>query len=438
MPPESDILADTGLAQLQLENQRLRRAVEELSILNDLATAIGGTNDPTQIMQIIVKRSLKTVHAEQGVITLIDEERNRDPLSTFVRSMSSSSEHQAIHPDESILGWIMTYQRPLVVNDPPNDPRFQGTRWDESVRSIICVPMVARSKLVGTLTIYNKKDEEGFTEADQRLVSILAAQSAQVLENARLHEEESALQQIQEELRLANQIQSKLLPQSMPHLSGYDLAGTSSPARSVGGDFFDFVPMETNQLCFWVGDVAGKGLPAALTMATIQATLRGDTAATHDVARILDRANRYLCSNTTRSTFVTLFLGILDAKKHEVSFGNAGHNRPLLFSSGEEPETLDYGDLVLGFAEQVEYSVQKVELRPGDVLVVYSDGINEAMNRSREQFGEQRLIETLSSIRTRSASEMVASVVEQVQNHAGTAPQGDDLTIVVIKRLTGH
>ncbi|MBT8400087.1 MAG: GAF domain-containing protein, partial [Rhodothermia bacterium] len=197
-------MTGNSLAQLQLENQRLRRAVEELSILNDLATAIGGTNDPTEIMQIIVKRSLKTVHAEQGVITLIDEERNRDPLSTFVRSMSSSSEHHAIHPDESVLGWIMTYQRPLVVNDPANDPRFQGTRWDETVRSIICVPMVARSRLVGTLTIYNKKDEGGFTEADQRLVSILAAQSAQVLENARLHEEESAMHQFQEELRLAN------------------------------------------------------------------------------------------------------------------------------------------------------------------------------------------------------------------------------------------
>ncbi len=437
MPPESEILTGSSLAQLQLENQRLRRAVEELSILNDLATAIGGTNDPTEIMQIIVKRSLKTVHAEQGVITLIDEEHNRDPLSTFVRSMSSSSEHRAIHPDESILGWIMTYHRPLVVNDPAKDPRFQGTRWDETVRSIICVPMVARSKLVGTLTIYNKKDEGGFTEADQRLVSILAAQSAQVLENARLHEEESALQQIQEELRLANQIQSKLLPQDMPLLPGYDLAGTSSPARSVGGDFFDFVPMDENELCFWVGDVAGKGLPAALTMATIQATLRGDTAATHDVARILSRANKYLCSNTTRSTFVTLFLGILDATKHEVSFGNAGHNRPLLIRNGEAV-TLDYGDLVLGFAEDVEFSVQKIELQPEDVLVVYSDGINEAMNMRREQFGEHRLIETLSAIRATSASNMVNAVVEQVQNHAGNAPQADDLTIAVIKRLAGN
>ncbi|MBT8400393.1 MAG: PP2C family protein-serine/threonine phosphatase, partial [Rhodothermia bacterium] len=222
---------------------------------------------------------------------------------------------------------------------------------------------------------------------------------------------------------------------SMPLLSGYDLAGTSSPARSVGGDFFDFVPIDGNHLCFWVGDVAGKGLPAALTMATIQATLRGDTAATHDVSRILHRANRYLCSNTTRSTFVTLFLGILDAATHEVSFGNAGHNRPLLLSSGEEPETLEYGDLVLGFAEDIEYSVKKVQLRPGDVLVVYSDGINEAMNVSREQFGEHRLIEILSAIRTESASNMVNAVVEQVQKHAGSAPQADDLTIAVIKRL---
>ncbi|MDX1429490.1 MAG: SpoIIE family protein phosphatase, partial [Rhodothermales bacterium] len=359
MTTETEILAGSRLAQLQLENQRLRRAVEELSILNDLATAIGGTNDATEIMEIIVKRSLKTVHAEQGVITLINEEHNRDPLSTFVRSMSSSSEHHAIHPDESILGWIMTYQRPLVVNDPANDPRFQGTRFDETVRSIICVPMVARSRLVGTLTIYNKKDAGGFTEADQRLVSILAAQSAQVLENARLHEEESALQQIQEELKLASQIQSKLLPQTMPQLAGYDVAGASSPARSVGGDFFDFVPAGKKQLCFWVGDVAGKGLPAALTMATIQAILRGDTAVTDEVSRILRRANRYLCDNTTRSTFVTLFLGILDAGKHELRFGNAGHNRPILLRNGDSAETLSHGDLVLGFSEDVDYSVHR-------------------------------------------------------------------------------
>ncbi len=434
-PEQTDILDGPHLAQLQMENQRLRRAVEELSILNDLATAIGGTNDPTEIMQIIVKRSLRTVHAEQGVITLIDQHRNHDLLSTFVRSMSSSSEHRAIHPDESVLGWIMTYQRPLVVNDPANDPRFQGTRWDHTVRSIICVPMVARSKLVGTLTIYNKKDDSGFTEADQRLVSILAAQSAQVLENARLHEEEREFHQIQEELRLANQIQSKLLPEQMPRVEGYDLAGMSKPAHSVGGDFFDFVPIGEKQLCFWVGDVAGKGLPAALTMATIQATLRGNTASSQDVSRVLDRTNRYLCGNTTRSTFVTLFLGVLDAGKHVVHYGNAGHNRPLLLKNGQDPQTLSHGDLVLGFSEEIVFEEISVQLDPGDVLVVYSDGINESMSSERVQYGEERLVETISSRRSESAKVMIRAVVDSVQEHAGRAPQADDLTIAIIKRL---
>ena len=433
-PPQSELASGTSLLQLQLENQRLRRAVEELSILNDLATAIGGTNDPTQIMEIIVKRSLRTVHAEQGVITLIDEEKELDPLSTFVRTMSSSSEHHVIHPNESILGWIMTYQKPLVVNDPANDPRFRGTRWDESVRSIMCVPMVARSKLVGTLTIYNKKDASGFTEEDQRLVAILAAQSAQVLENARLHEEERELQQFQEELRLANQIQSKLLPQQMPELAGYDAAGTSSAAHSVGGDFFDFVPIDDGRLCFWVGDVAGKGLPAALTMATVQATLRGNTASTHDVSDVLSRANRFLCANTTRNVFVTLFFGILDPKTDVLRYGNAGHNRPLLLKDGRTPETLSHGDLVLGCSEDVVYEERSVRLTAGDMLVVYSDGINESMNLYREQFGDQRLIEALRAHGSRSSAGIISAVVESVRKHAGRAPQTDDLTIVVIRR----
>ncbi len=430
-----DITADADLEQLRRENQRLRRAVDELSILNDLATAIGGTNDPTEIMRIIVKRSLKTVNAEQGVITLISDIRQTDQLKTLVRTMSTSGEHEAIHPDESILGWIITYQRPLVVNDPASDSRFKGTRWNPTVRSIMCVPMMVQSNLVGSLTIYNKKDEDGFTEADQRLVSILAAQSAQVLENARLHKEERALQQIQEELSLANEIQAKLLPQLMPAMPGFDLAGTSVAARSVGGDFFDFVPAGKGKLYFWVGDVSGKGLPAALTMATMQATLRGNTASSHDVKTCLDNVNKYLCGNTTRATFVTLFLGMLGGDGRELRYGNAGHNRPVLFRPGAEPLILQHGDLVLGFSEDVEYHEKRLELRSGDVVVIYSDGINESMNVRREQFGDRRLIEIVAESVDEKASVIVDRVVAAVEAHTGDTQQTDDVTISVIKRL---
>ncbi len=424
---------DARLSQLQLENKRLRRAVEELSILNDLATAIGGTSDPTEIMRIIVKRSLKTVSAEQGVITLIDQ-KTSDPSKTLIRTMESSREQAAIHPDQSVLGWMMTYQRPLVINDTTSDARFKGTKWDPSVHSILCVPMIARSNLVGTLTIYNKKDAGGFTEADQRLVSILAGQSAQVLENARLHEEEQTLQMIQEELQVANQIQSRLLPQARPSVPGYDVAGTSSPARSVGGDFYDFVMLEDGQLCFWVGDVAGKGLPAALTMATVQATLRGSTASTHETGACLSSANRYLCANTARGMFVTLFAGFLDPQKHVLRYGNAGHNRPFLFREGEGVRTLDNGDLVLGFSEAIVYNEWRQKLEPGDVVVVYSDGITESMNPYRDQFGEERLAETVQTHRGESAEALVQHILRAVNEHAAGESQADDLTLAIIRR----
>ncbi len=431
---EPQTSSSTFLKQLQVENRRLRRAVEELSILNDLATAIGGTSDPMEIMRIIVKRSLKTVHAEQGVITLVDQ-KTSDPSKTFIRTMESSREQQAIHPDQSVLGWMMTYQRPLVINDTADDQRFKGTRWAPTVRSILCVPMIARSMLVGTLTIYNKKDPGGFTEADQRLVAILAGQSAQVLENARLHEEEQTLQAIQEELLVAKEIQSKLLPQFKPELAGYDVAGTSRPSQSVGGDFFDFVSLEKGQMCFWLGDVAGKGLPAALTMATIQATLRGSTASSHETSVCLRDANRYICANTTRGMFITLFIGFLDPRKHRLRYGNAGHNRPMLFREGEPVRGLDNGDLVLGFSEEVAYSEWEEELRPGDVLLVYSDGITESMSSNREQFGEERLARTVEEHRNEPAETIIERIVGQVALHAGGEPQADDLTIAVIKRL---
>ncbi len=425
--------SEANLSQLQIENKRLRRAVEELSILNDLAAAIGGTSDPTEIMRIIVKRSLKTVSAEQGVITMIDQ-KTSDPSKTLIRTMESSRQQQAIHPDQSVLGWMMTYQRPLVINDTTSDQRFKGTKWDPSVRSILCVPMIARSNLVGTLTIYNKKDPGGFTEADQRLVSILAGQSAQVLENARLHEEEQTLKGIQEELQVANQIQSRLLPQTEPSIAGYDVAGTSRPARSVGGDFYDFVTLENGQLCFWVGDVAGKGLPAALTMAAVQATLRGSTASSHDTGACLSSTNRYVCANTARGMFVTLFVAFLDPADHVVRYGNAGHNRPLLFRAGEPVATLDDGDLVLGFSETIPYNEWSMDLLPGDILVVYSDGITESVNPYREQFGEERLEEIIRAHRDAPADALIRHVMAAVDDHAAGESQADDLTITIIKR----
>ncbi|MBL7960816.1 GAF domain-containing protein [bacterium] len=190
-----------SLQTLEEENRRLLRAVEELSILNDLARLIGGSMNSQEIMQTIIHRSLRAVHAEQGVITLVDEQANK-PMRTLVRSMQSSGDHPQFHLMESILGWMLLHKKPLMINDPLNDDRFRGLRWDAAIKSVLCVPLTIKAVMIGILTAYNKKDGTPFTDDDQRVMAIIAGQSAQVVENARLHEQEKNLLVKQEEQNL--------------------------------------------------------------------------------------------------------------------------------------------------------------------------------------------------------------------------------------------
>lgn len=268
--------SSTQVHKLEEENERLKRAVDELSILNELATAIGALNSSEEVIRKIIGRSLRAVNAEQGVITVVDEQPDQ-PMKTLIRSMVSSSDHGQFHFNQALLGWMILNKKPLTVNDPPNDERFRGIPWDGSVHSVLCVPMLTRSALKGVLAVYNKKGGKGFTLDDQRLLAIIAAQSAQVVENARLYEEERSLIKMQQEFKLAAQIQADLLPKESPKIPGYDIAGATYPARTIGGDYFDFISLDQNRIAVCLGDVSGKGLTAALLMANLQASLRSQS-----------------------------------------------------------------------------------------------------------------------------------------------------------------
>jgi sigma-B regulation protein RsbU (phosphoserine phosphatase) len=290
--------AGSPVQGLEEEVHRLRRAVEELSILNDLSRAIGASLNSEQIMHTIIHRSLRAVTAEQGVITLVDEQAN-ESMKTLVRTAVSSAGHSKYHFNQALLGWMHINKKPLLIKDPSTDERFRGVRWDESIRSLLCVPMITKSSLRGVLTVYNKKGTGSFTEEDQRLLAIIAAQSAQVVENARLNEMEQSLIRMKEELRLAATIQIELLPKEPPTIPGYDIAGTSVPAQLVGGDYFDFVSITDKQLAITLGDVSGKGLPASLLMANLQATLRGQTLLGASAQECVRRSNRLLYQSTS-------------------------------------------------------------------------------------------------------------------------------------------
>ncbi len=329
---------------------------------------------------------------------------------------------------------MMINKSPLMLNDPRSDDRFRGVKWDESVMSMLAAPLMIKSRLTGVITVYNKRHGGRFSDDDQRLLSIIAAQSAQIVENARLVEEELALSRVREELRLAHDIQVALQPSESPHVPGYDMDGVNVPARTVGGDYLDFISIGTDRTAVVVGDVSGKGLPASLLMANVQATLRGQAEWCDRASQCVGRANELLCRSVRRGNFVTLFYGVLEHDTHKVRFSNAGHNRPFLVNPGAEPVMLEKGGLVLGVKSDFEYFEDDIDMVPGSVLCIYSDGVSEAMNTRREEFSEERLAAVLAERSNGSAREIRDAILSAVEEFAAGAPQHDDVTILILKR----
>lgn len=432
MPPDSP--KETPQPVLEGENHRLRRAVEELSTLNDLARAIGGVVNSQEIMHTIIHRSVRAIHAEQGVITMVDQTSN-DSMKTLVRTMARSATGQPFHFNESLLGWMQLHRKPITLMAPREDPRFQGVHWDESIRSLLCVPLMIKGEVRGVLTVYNKKTEGAFTEDDQRLLAIIAGQSAQVIENVRLYESERTLLQMKEEIRLAARIQADLLPQVLPDAPGYEIAGRTISAQDVGGDYFDFIPMEGERLGICLGDVSGKGLPASLLMANVQATLRSQSLINAPPQLCIQRANKLLLQSTSPEKFVTLFYAVLDTTHHALTYVNAGHEHPYLFTNAAEPSRLSTGGAPLSIIEGFPFEEQTVALKPDDLLVIFSDGVTEAMNTDQQQFGQLRLSALLQEHRHAPASTIIERIIAAVQEHTSVAPQHDDITIVVVKRV---
>ncbi len=428
---------ERDLNRLQEENQRLRRAVDELAILNDLALAISGSLDSQKIMRSIISKSIRALNAEQGDITLVAENQ-ANPMQTLVRSMISTSEHSPLHLNQNLLGWMQINKKPLMINEPDNDSRFRNVKWDSSIHSLISAPLMARTRLIGILTVYNKRGEKktGFTESDQRLLSIIAAQSAQIVENARLYEEEEAYRLMRRELELASTIQKKMLPASAPEFDRYAVAGKNITAQEVGGDYFDYIQMDEHRWALCLGDISGKGLPASLLMTNLQAILRGQALHLTHPGEILKHANNQLYQSTSSEKFATLFIAIIDLFKNTIHYSSAGHDYPFIMRSDGSHIRLESGGLPLGMMEGMEYEEEFIELQPGEFLFVFSDGVTDATNIHGEMFGEERLIQLLqeSIEKDESPNDMINKIVDTCLNHCGKAKLFDDVTALALKR----
>jgi sigma-B regulation protein RsbU (phosphoserine phosphatase) len=297
---------------------------------------------------------------------------------------------------------------------------------------VLSVPLELKGRLIGIINLFNKVRGD-FTSEDARLVAIIGAQCSQVIENARLYAEEVKLRRLEEDLRHANAIQQLLLPSDPPDVPGLNLAGVSHPARDVGGDYYDFIELGNNRWGIAVGDVSGKGMPAALTMANLQASVRGFANSSVSAAECVSGVNRLLCSSTNSKTFVTLFYAIYDSEKRAFTYCNAGHNPPFHFLPDGTMKELEVGGLLAGAFEFSDYDEETITLGQSECIMLFTDGVTEAANPDDDQFGEERLEASLRNHLGQEAPALIERVLDDVLKFQGTAPVADDITLVCLR-----
>ncbi len=417
---------------LEEENLRLKSAVEELSILNDIAVAISSTMKVEEINKLIISKCIQTMGVEQGAVTLVREDQ-AEPLKTLVRVMDKKFDNIPYRLGMSLTGWMLKNQKALLINDITTDARFSGISLETGdIKSILSVPLKVKNKMIGHISVFNKRDSD-FTAEDQRLLSIIAIQTAQTIESARLYEEERKLLALEEDQKAARRIQQSLLPKENPTIQGIDIFGRTIPAKQVGGDYYDFIRIDDSHLGIVIADVAGKGTPAALLMSNLQATLRGQALVNRSVKDTVAKVNFTLSKFMDMGKFISLFYGIMDTQNKTFTYTNAGHNYPFLLDKEDNTRKLEKGGVVLGTLDDFVYEEETVQFKPGDLMLLYTDGITEATNDKDEMFEEERLLELLKANRKGSAKEISEKIVDEVVSFQANQPQGDDLTLVLIK-----
>ncbi len=308
----------------------------------------------------------------------------------------------------------------------------------QSQQAELIFPLRVQDKVAGCVVLGRRSGPSSFSQSDLEFGISAAAQAAVALERAWYFRETLEKQRMEEELALAASIQAQLFPQVLPELAGWELAARNRPARQCGGDYYDVLPIgrqrEQPDYLFCMADVSGKGLPAALLMSNLQAILRTSLAYSPPLVELASRTSALLLASTPPDKYVTAILAVVDPATGVCSFVNAGHNGGILLHSDSRPEILQSTGAPLGLIAGIPYTSETIELKPGDTLVLYSDGVPEAFDLNEEEWGEEQLIQSLQECRELNAVGTIARVFERMDAHVGAAPPHDDITLLVISR----
>lgn len=407
------------------------KSASHLQALLHAGVELAGTMSLADLLPLILHLAANAVGAARGVL-LLDENGELVPRAVRGRpfQISRTAQERVLKGRESLL-----------IQDARSDEklRMQASIISQGVRSLLAVPLQTEERVIGLIYLDSASAARAFTREDLNLITVMANMAAVRIEIARLAEVEARERRVSLEMEQAAEIQRGLLPACEPSPPGLEVAAFNQSCYFAGGDYYDFFERPDGRLMIVVGDVAGKGMPAALLMASMQARLQVLVEGERDLARLTATLNRITAGHCPGNRFVTLFLCEVDPLSGDMSYVNAGHNPPLVLRRNGNIEALPGGGLILGVLRGAQYEAMCGRLDEGDVLVLFSDGVTEAEDAATgEQFGEERLAAVLSAAAMCAPDEMIARVRATVSAFAGSVSGSDDFTLVIVKKTAVH
>jgi serine phosphatase RsbU (regulator of sigma subunit) len=441
-PPEgTKIFSARELSDIKtkpsIDPEELQRQNRVLEVLSQAARALLAHRPLPDLFEQVLDLLFAAVPAERGAILLLEG----TPAEPVVKaSRSRGGQPLLAKVSRSIARRVLERRETMLLPNLMEDAAFstQDSILSTGIRSALCAPLWFTSALseqdavIGLVYLDSLAIARPFNEEDARIVTALANVAAAKIENVRLLEESLEKRRLEKEMEMAAEIQRGLLPDGAPTLPGYGLVGANRPCLTVGGDYYDFALMQ-GQLMMALGDVSGKGAGAALLMAVLRAAVRGLWSEA-SVAEAVSRINSTVCQNVTQGKYVTFFLARLEPATGQVCYVNAGHNPPLLVRRDGTIETLTEGGMVLGLFDSIPYAEGKCEMRAGDTLLIFSDGVTETFSASGDEFGDERLGEVALRGRGLDAAGLQAEILRELESFAVGTKATDDRTLIVLKR----
>ena len=424
--PTAEIL-ETGLSS----------RTELLGLISKVGVALLSSSGLEDTLYQVAALVFEAVPAERCVIMLRDEAAE-DGMKIMVARVRGKDDPLAeVRISRTVMDEVLRNGKSVLTSDAQHDPKFASqTMILMGIRSVLAVPLsVDERNIFGMIYADCPTHEATFTEEHLDILTTLASVASIRVENATLLDERIQRERMERELELATEIQQRFQPSSPPKLDGYEFQGISFSCYEIGGDYYDFIPVEGNKMIVALGDVSGKGTAAALLMSSLHAAIHAQATSNRPLAEMITSVNQYLAENTPANRFVTLFIAELEPATGKFRYINAGHNPPLIGRANGMIEQLSSGGFPLGILPSAEFEVGETFLGHGEALIVYSDGVSEANNLQEEEFGLDRLTEVIRRNLTSSAAGIRDRVESALSSFTQTAPANDDITLVIVKRV---